>query len=177
MDHKRLVELLEDALLDPRRTDFNELRRVQLALWDRAVFVEDPEFPYLRSLVLGGAWEVVVDMAERLLEAEPFCMSMRLTYARALEATGDRHEAALQRSFVNGLLRAVLRSGTGDERRPLYVVNAREQAVVLDALKARARASRVERREDGWFEVVTTEEGRELCFVVLQPHSWWLTRL
>jgi len=169
--------LLEEALADPERADFARLRMAYAQSLGYLPFGrEQGEIEELHRRMAAERWEEALDLVELLLESDPLSIPLRFAYAHILEEEGDEFEAGMQRTFANGLLRAML--GSGDGRTPetaIHVLDMREMYLVLDVMGLRAVRSQLTQAGAEWIDQVEAsgrEGQRDVYFNVSIPQGW-----
>jgi hypothetical protein len=169
--------LLEEALADPERADFARLRMAYARSLGYLPFGrEQGEIEELHRRMAAERWEEALDLVELLLESDPLSIPLRFAYAHVLEEDNDELEAGMQRTFGNGLLRAVLASGDGrSAETAIHVLDMREMYLVLDVMGLRAIRSQLIQVGTEWIDQVgaTGGEGdRDVYFNVSIPQGW-----
>ncbi len=168
---------LDEALADPEGADFAGLRAAYASSAHYLPFGRDQGgLEALHRLIESGAWEPAREMVEALLEGDPLSVSLRFAYAHVLEGLDEEWEASSQRSFADGLLRSILR--TGDGRTPataIQVLDMREMYLVLETMGLRVTRSQLSQIDEEWIDLVEVrgpEGDREMYFNVTLPQTW-----
>lgn len=165
-------DLLIDAEVDPSRVDFSALRRawVDEGLIGKVPW-DDEAFEEVHMRLATKDWAGALELVDELLEAHPLAVELRLWRAQALTGLGDRREAGVERAIANGLLRAVLRSGTGESLdRAMEALCMREALLVLNLMGLRLLDSRVYQEDGVWFGEMSAsgdDDGRRTVFFCL----------
>lgn len=167
-------ELLEDAFIDPDRVDYALLRELYVHSPSYLPFGRDERaVARLHQELASERFEEAVETVESLLVVDPLSIALRLAYAHALDGIDDDWEAATQRAFANGLIKAMLRSGDGrSEATAIVVLDERERSLTLELLDLQAKTSRTHRHDGAWYEHIECLCGRELILDVSWPQGW-----
>jgi len=169
--------LLDESLADPEGAHFPTLRAAYAESRRYLPFGRDQDaVEDLHRKMAAEDWEQALDLVEALLTDDPLSISLRFAYAHILEHLDDEMEASAQRTFGNGLLRAVL--GSGDGRSPesaMLVLDTREMYLVVEVMGLRAERTQLAQVGAEWIERVEVKGGagpRALYFNVSLPQSW-----
>lgn len=169
--------LLEEALADPDGADYPALRNSYASTYLYLPYGRDQRgLEDLHRLIEAEEWDDAREIVEVLLATDPLSISLRFAYAHVLEAIGEDWEATSQRTFADGLLRAILRSGDG--RTPetaFHVLDLRETYLVVHTLGYRVNRTQLAQVGGEWIDLVEArgpEGDRELYFNVTLPQSW-----
>jgi Domain of unknown function (DUF4919) len=169
--------LLDEALADPEAADYAALRESYADSVRYLPFGRDQDaVEDLHRRMAAEEWEQALDLVEALLSDDPLSISLRFAYAHILEHLDDEIEASAQRTFGNGLLRAVLSSGDGrSPESAMRVLDTREMYLVVEILGLRAERTQLSQVGTEWVELVEVKGGdgeRGLYFNVSLPQSW-----
>ena len=167
-------ELLEDAFIYPSSVDYAQLRELYVGSSSYVPYGRDDSSVDVLHAQLGAEdYEAAIETLEKLLEGDPLAITLRLAYAHALDGIGDDWEASTQRAVANGLIKAILSSGDGRSMQTAIVVlDERERSLVLQLLELTPKASQRIASDDGWFDRITCNEGRDLYLDVSWPQGW-----
>ncbi len=171
--------LLYEALSDPKEADYTALRRAYVTSDRYMPWVRDTEgLEELRMRMATGRWDEAFQLANELLETDPLSIDIRFMMSRICIQVSQSFEAKCQRTFANGLVRAILRSGDG--RTPdtaIRVLDSRELRLVCESLKLTPIRSELGQHGGRWIDAVraTGPDGElTVYFDVHSPQSWLL---
>lgn len=168
------LTLLEEALSDPVGADYEHLRRVYVDCPLYQPWARDQEaVEELHMRVATGRFEEAVALGQEILRSDPLAVTLRLSLAKAFDGAGRRRDGTDARTFANGLMRCVLRTGNGRSLDSAIVVHdARELHLVLDVLGLTATRSELKQIDGRWFDVIETSGDRVMHFDVTLPRLW-----
>jgi len=168
--------LLLEALADPEGAEYARLRESYAASDSYQPWVRDQEgLEELRMRMATGEWESGLKLVNELLMLDPLSIALRFMGSHIHDKLDDVWEASLQRTFANGLMRAVMRSGDGRScENAICVLDTRELYMALDAMGLKATRSELRQENGRWIDVVTAtgREDRLVYFDVDNPQSW-----
>jgi hypothetical protein len=173
------VDLLAAAQADPAGADYHALR-MAYAHSDRY----DPytqaaeQVEGLRAALQAGNMAEALDAVEALLDFNYLDIETHMT-ADYLYTRLDQHDgAAYHRTFAQGLIRAVMATGTGHDPETAFVVLAvREEYLLLRLLGYRPSGQRLLQEGGHWIDVIDaqqrdTGEPTQFYFNVDLPRGW-----
>jgi len=170
-------QMLEEALSDPEGADYTSLREAYAESHAYLPFGRDQNaIEDLHRRMAGERWDEALDLLEALIDDDPLSIPLRFAYAHILEALDDEMEASAQRTFGNGLMRAIMSSGDG--RSPdgaIQVLDSREMYLALEMMGLRAVTTRLSHDGTEWIERVEVKgkgEERTMYFNVSRPQGW-----
>lgn len=173
--------LLLEAFADPVRADYDTLRaRYVLSERYQPWYRDQEGLEELRMRMAMGEWEGSLVLAGELVEGDPLFIDLRFMLSRIFDHAGQDYEASLQRTFGNGLLRSVLRSGDGrSAKTAIRVIDPRELKLALESMNLKACHSQLRKIGDRWLEAISClgSGGERLMFFDVDSSQRWLIRL
>lgn len=161
--------MLDAYLTDPNAATLAALRR---AIRSAPNF--DPDLRAVAradALLAEQAWAEAVEVLEDAMPGAIFSPGVHARLATALRAAGRLPDADRHARLARAALDSITATGDGTVESPWSVLRVADEYDVLDSLGARPVSQAVHPAGERAVDVVTCEDGREVCFDVVEMPS------
>lgn len=172
-------DLLAQAQANPQEADFHALRMAYVRSASYAPYMQDSAaIQALHAALPAGEMDAALAAIDRLLAFNYLDIEAHMAADYVHLQLEDQAKSAYHRAFAQGLIHALLATGSGrDFASAIIVISIAEEYVVLRVLGGRPEKQRLVGHEGHWFDVLTarhlqTGEVRDVHFNIDLPRGW-----